>query len=333
MRSPAMRAADKIVRAVAAKHVTLTLIGESGAGKEVLARRAHELSERRTGPFVPINCAAIPEALFESELFGHERGAFTGANERAIGKIAAAEGGTLFLDEVGEMPMPMQAKLLRFLENRKYMRVGGSKKIAADVRLMFATLRPLDEEVRAGRFRPDLLYRIQGITLHVPPLRERCADIAPLLNLFVSQLSATHAVRPPRFTRRARALLLDYDWPGNVRELRNVVETLCVLREGRPVRPIDLPAAVRARATPTRPRTNGRALTIDLNDGLESLVRQIIEAALDAEDGNKVRAAARLGISPRTVQRYVASGRVSSSASALGSTPWNGVPGIVTPGR
>src|SRR4051794_39964418 len=146
IRSAAMRKADQVIRAVAAKEVTLTLIGESGSGKEVLARRAHELSERRRGPFIPINCAAIPEALFESELFGHERGAFTGANERARGKIEAAERGTLFLDEIAELPMPMQAKLLRFLENRRYMRVGGATKIEADIRLVFATLRSLEHE-------------------------------------------------------------------------------------------------------------------------------------------------------------------------------------------
>src|SRR3954449_2771978 len=162
MRSQAMKKIDQVVRAVAAKEVTLMLIGESGSGKEVLARRAHELSERRRGPFIPINCAAIPEALFESELFGHERGAFTGANDRVRGKVEAAEEGTLFLDEVGEMPLAMQAKLLRFLENRRFMRVGGVTKIQADVRLVFATLRALEQEVHAGRFRADLYYRIQG---------------------------------------------------------------------------------------------------------------------------------------------------------------------------
>src|SRR6185369_8498407 len=155
MRSHAMRKADQVVRAVAAKEVTLTLIGESGSGKEVLARRAHELSERRRGPFIPINCAAIPEALFESELFGHERGAFTGAVDRVRGKVEAAEHGTLFLDEIGEMPLAMQAKLLRFLENRRFMRVGSSVKVQADVRLVFATLQPLEQEVRAGHFRAD----------------------------------------------------------------------------------------------------------------------------------------------------------------------------------
>jgi transcriptional regulator with PAS, ATPase and Fis domain len=311
MRSAVMRKADKIVRAVAAKHVTLTLIGESGAGKEVLARRAHELSERRYGPFVPINCAAIPEALFESELFGHERGAFTGATERTKGKIEAAEGGTLFLDEIGEMPLHMQAKVLRFLENRKYMRVGGTKKIDADVRLMFATLTPLEQEVRAGRFRADVLYRIQGITLTVPSLRERRADILPLLNQFVSQLSAVHAVRAPRFPRDVRTVLLAYDWPGNVRELKNVVETLCLLREGRRVRIADLPDAVRFRAPEaSEDDTGGSLLTLDLNDGLEALVSRVVERALSLEGGNAVRAALRLRISPRTVQRHLASGRV-----------------------
>src|SRR5690349_14111174 len=180
-----MRQVEQVLRAVAGKEVIVTLVGESGAGKEVLARRIHELSERRTGPFVPINCAAIPEALFESELFGHERGAFTGATERALGKIQASAGGTLFLDEIGEMPMNVQAKLLRFLENRKFMRVGGTTKISVDSRLISATLRPLEQDVQAGRFRPDLYYRIQGITLTVPPLRDRHADLAPLVQQFV----------------------------------------------------------------------------------------------------------------------------------------------------
>ncbi len=319
MRSHAMKKVDQVLRAVATKEVTLTLIGESGSGKEVLARRAHELSERRRGPFIPINCAAIPDALFESELFGHERGAFTGANERTKGKVEAAERGTLFLDEIGEMPMAMQAKLLRFLENLRFMRVGGAIKIEADVRLMFATLRPLEEEVRAGRFRGDLFYRIQSITLHVPPLRERRADIPPLLNQFVANLSARHGVRPPRLSRQARAMLLRYDWPGNVRELRNVVETLCLLRDGRQVRAADLSQLLRLGQGPRQQAGDERngdtatklgSLALTLDDGLASLTQQIVEAALAIEGGNKVRAAAKLKVSPRTIQRYVASGRV-----------------------
>jgi transcriptional regulator with PAS, ATPase and Fis domain len=320
LRSTAMRKADQIIRLVAAKEVILTLIGESGTGKEVLARRAHELSERRKGPFVPINCAAIPDALFESELFGHERGAFTGASERARGKVDAAESGTLFLDEIGEMPMPMQAKLLRFLENRRYMRVGGATKIDADIRLMFATARSLEQEVKAGRFRADLYYRIQGITVNVPPLRERRADIGPLLNQFVGQIAGRHGVRPARFSRQAKALLLGYDWPGNVRELKNVVETVSLLRAGRQVRSVDLPESVRAQpSTAALLKEAGSvtaSVTLDLNDGLEALIRQIVERALVLERGSTTQAAARLRISLRTVQRYLASGRVRVGSSA-----------------
>jgi transcriptional regulator with PAS, ATPase and Fis domain len=313
MRSGAMKKLDQVLRAVAPKDVAITLIGESGTGKEVLARRAHELSERRQSPFIPINCAAIPESLFESELFGHERGAFTGANDRARGKVEAAEHGTLFLDEIGEMPLAMQSKLLRFLENRRFMRVGGSVKIEADTRLMFATQRPLREEVAAGRFRADLFYRIQGITLNVPALRERRADIAPLLDQFLSQLSNRHGVMPPRLTRQAKALLLRYDWPGNVRELKNVVEALCLLRDGRQARVADLPDAIRAQfaAEDREARDPAHELVLSLDDGLDEMLAQIIETALEAEDGNKARAAARLKVSLRTIQRHVASGRVA----------------------
>jgi DNA-binding NtrC family response regulator len=227
------------------------------------------------------------------------------------GKIEAAAGGTLLLDEIGEMPMAMQAKLLRFLENLKFMRVGGAQKIEADVRLMFATLRPLEQEVAAGRFRGDLYYRIQGITLHVPPLRERRADIAPLLAQFLAQLSARHGVTPPHLSRSAKAMLLRYDWPGNVRELRNVIETLCLLREGRQIRPVDLPQAIRAqhaKADPSDP--GGATLTVDLDGGLDAIVQQVVETALARADGNKQRAASRLRISLRTIQRYVAAGQV-----------------------
>jgi DNA-binding NtrC family response regulator len=200
---------------------------------------------------------------------------------------------------------------LRFLENRRFMRVGGSTKIQADIRLLCATLRPLADDVRAGRFRADLFYRIQGITLNVPALRERRADIAPLLSQFLAQLSARHGVRAPKFNRQSRAVLLQYDWPGNVRELRNVVETLCLLKEGRRVRPTDLPDSVRAKTQvgPSSVAQSGR-LALELDDGLEALTRQIIEAALEAEEGSTVRAAARLRVSPRTLQRHVAAGRV-----------------------
>lgn len=304
-----MKDLDKVLQVVAPKDVILTFIGESGTGKEVLARRAHDLSPRHKAPFLPLNCAAIPETLFESELFGHERGAFTGATSRAHGKIDAAEGGTLFLDEVGEMPLPMQSKLLRFLENRRFMRIGGTTKLQADVRLLFATLRPLEEEVRAGRFRADLFYRIQGVTLRVPPLRERQADILPMLRHFISQLSALHETERPRLSRQAKDALLRHDWPGNVRELRNVVENLCLLRSGKQVRAKDLPAWHRERAPAPGPPSS-TSLRLSLDQPLEALSRQIIEASLSLESGNKKKAAERLGISLRTLQRYLASGKI-----------------------
>jgi DNA-binding NtrC family response regulator len=312
MLSAAMRQLDRVIRAVAPKDVTVTLVGESGTGKEVLSRRVHELSARRSGPFVPINCAAIPEALFESELFGHEKGAFTGASERARGKIEAAAGGTLFLDEIGEMPLGVQAKMLRFLEGRRFMRVGGSTKISVDTRLVCATLRPIDEEVKAGRFRADLFYRIQGISLKVPPLRERRADIGPLVQQFVAELSARHGVVAPRIGRATSAALRVYDWPGNVRELRNVVELLCLLRAGRAARLRDLPESVRNAVADVNEApisaSGDDVLEVRLDEPLDRTIDRILSAALALERGNRSRASKRLGISLRTMQRYAARG-------------------------
>jgi transcriptional regulator with PAS, ATPase and Fis domain len=307
LRSSAMRRLDRILAKVAPKEVTVTLIGESGTGKEILARRVHELSPRRRGPFIPINCAAIPEALFESELFGHERGAFTGANDRARGKVEAAEAGTLFLDEIGEMPLGLQAKLLRFLENRRFMRVGGSTKLEADVRLVFATLRPLADEVRAGRFRADLFYRIEGVTLVVPPLRERIADIPPLIEQFIGQLSSRHGTAPPRWSRAARDLLMAHSWPGNVRELRNVIEVLCLLRGGQTIRPRDLPESLRLVEPRTKTR-EARSRPHPPVGTLDEIVAAAIAHALEVSAGSPSKAAERLGVSTRTIQRHLARG-------------------------
>jgi DNA-binding NtrC family response regulator len=260
---------------------------------------------------MPINCAAIPEALFESELFGHERGAFTGASERARGKLEASGGGTLFLDEIGEMPLNAQAKLLRFLENRRFMRVGGSTKISVDTRLVCATLRPLEQEVRAGRFRADLYYRIQGVTLNVPPLRDRQADIGPLVSQFVAELSAKHGMKPPKVGRNAMAALRAYEWPGNVRELRNAIELICLLRPGKPVRSNDLPPTIAQGVASREGAPNGAGsdvIQVRIDQSLEEIVQKVLEAALNAERGNRSRAARRLGISLRTVQRHLAHG-------------------------
>jgi len=304
-----MRELDRVLRAIAPKQVAVSLMGESGTGKEVLARRIHDLSLRRSGPFIPINCAAVPEALFESELFGHEKGSFTGATERMRGKIEPAHGGTLFLDEIGDMPLGVQGKLLRFLENQKFMRVGGSEKISVDVRLVCATLRPLEDEVKAGRFRGDLYYRIQGIQLEVPPLRARQADLAPLIQQLLAQLASRHSVEPVTLTRAALAQLRSYAWPGNIRELRNVLELVTVLRAGKRVRVEDLPAPLRSQASgvaaPASPHPAADNLEVPLDQPLRRSVEQIIHAALALEGGNQSRAARRLGISSRTIQRYL----------------------------
>jgi DNA-binding NtrC family response regulator len=298
--SPVMRAFDRVLRAVASKHVTVTFVGESGVGKEVMARRLHDLSPRRKGPFVPINCAAIPDALFESELFGHERGAFTGASERGLGKVESAAGGTLFLDEVADMPISAQPKLLRFLETRRFMRVGGIKKLEVDARVVVASLRPLDEEVRAGRFREDLYYRIQGITLTVPPLRERRRDIPILIESFIAQLSAIHDCAPPRLSRAARRALAGYAWPGNVRQLRNVIELVTILRSGKSVRSQDLPPEFQI----VRDQLGGESeLAVSLDQPLSGIVDDVIRHVIALESGNLRRAAARLGVSVRTLQR------------------------------
>src|SRR5688572_15060955 len=264
MVSNAMRRLDRLLTSVADKEVAVCLVGESGTGKEVLARRIHELSPRRAERFVPINCAAIPEALFESELFGHEKGAFTGATDRARGKLEVAAGGTLFLDEVGEMPLGMQAKLLRFLENKMFMRVGGTTKISVDARLVCATLRPLDEEVRAGRFRADLFYRLQGISIRVPALRDRLADLVPLIQQFTAQLSAKHDTKPPRWTRAVMNVMRTYEWPGNIRELKNVVELVCLLRDGKVVRVRDLPETIRNSASADHTVPSGDTIEVSL---------------------------------------------------------------------
>ena len=299
--SPVMRSFDRVLRAVASKDVTVTFVGESGAGKEVMARRLHDLSSRRSGPFVPINCAAIPEALFESELFGHERGAFTGATERSQGKAEMASGGTLFLDEVAEMPLGLQPKLLRFLESHRFMRVGGAKKVEVDVRVVLATLRPLEAEVRAGRFREDLYFRIQGITLTVPPLRERRRDIAAMIDAFVAQLSAIHDSTPPKLTRSARAALVAHDWPGNVRQLRNVLEFVTILRSGKQVSIHDLPPGFERASRPAS--TSDAPFVLDVDRSLAEIVDRVIDHVVALENGNLTRAAKRLGVSIRTLQR------------------------------
>ena len=246
--SPLMRALLDEVALVGASEASVLLQGESGTGKEMLARALHQASPRRRGPFVAINCAAIPEALLESELFGHARGAFTGADSARRGLLLGASGGTLFLDEIGDMPLALQAKLLRVLQEREVRPLGAAEAVAVDARVVSATHRDLDAATAAHQFREDLYYRLNVVNLHVPPLRERREDIAALAQHFVERLARKHGRRIAGFTPDALELLLRADWPGNVRQLMNVVEQCCAL-----CTTVRIPAALVARALRTRP--------------------------------------------------------------------------------
>jgi DNA-binding NtrC family response regulator len=262
--------------------------GESGTGKELVARALRALSPRRNKPFIAVNVGALPETLLESELFGHEKGAFTGAAERRLGRFELADGGTLFLDEIGEIPHATQVKLLRVLEEREFTRVGGTASISVDVRVIAATNRPLREHVEEGNFRTDLYYRLNVLSIYLPPLRERRSDIPILVRRFIRDLSAQHDRPFPGLSAEALALLVEYAWPGNVRELRNLVESMVVLSHGREIRPEDLPRQIReggnARFLPVR--TGPVVQGTQRGDGreLEFILRSLLELKLQVED-------------------------------------------------
>jgi two-component system response regulator FlrC len=287
---PSLAAVLALVRAVAPRDTTVLVTGESGTGKELVARAIHGLSRRSAGPFVAVNSAAIPEHLVESELFGHEKGAFTGAVAARPGVFEAAAGGTVFLDEVGELPAAAQAKLLRVLQERTVTRLGATRTLDVDFRLIAATHRDLEALVRQGRFREDLYYRIAVLPLALPPLRERPEDLVPLVERFLRELEPTRAVRlsPAAWERLRR-----HRWPGNVRELRNTVERALVLADGAVLEPrhlqLDTPTSV-------APADGGGAPT------LREMERRAILEALEATGGNRKAAAERLGISLRTLQ-------------------------------
>jgi DNA-binding NtrC family response regulator len=246
----AMRRVFEMAERVAPTDTTVLILGESGTGKDLLAQEIHARSPRASKPFIAVNCAALPENLIESELFGYERGAFTGATQQRKGKFELAHGGTLFLDEIGDMNAVTQAKVLRALENRQIERLGGTHSIDVDARVVSATHRDLPAEISAGRFREDLYYRLRVVTLELPPLREHKDDVALLAETFLAQLSARHG-RTARLSREAAELLRRYDWPGNVRELRNVLERTLVLSDGDEIRAADLPGEVRSGVSAT----------------------------------------------------------------------------------
>jgi len=276
--------------------MTVLILGETGVGKELVAEAIHQRSSRRNEPLIKLNCAALPESLLESELFGYERGAFTGAERRKVGFFEAANGGTLFLDEIGEMPLALQAKLLRVLERKVITRVGGTAEVETDTRLIAATHRDLDAEVRAGRFRQDLMFRIGGFTLAVPPLRDRSTEIVPLAEHFARAAAAEQGRTAPQLSEAAREALVAYGWPGNVRELRNAIERALVLC-GEAIEAADLPEKLRDAGQRVRPV----AAASDMRGHLAEVERAAIVAALEAEDQNQTRAARRLGLSRRAL--------------------------------
>ncbi|MCA9652830.1 MAG: sigma-54-dependent Fis family transcriptional regulator [Myxococcales bacterium] len=299
-KSPAMRQVFDRIDRVSGTEASVLITGESGTGKELVARSLHERSRRAEGPFVALNCAALPAGLVESELFGHVRGAFTGAQQARDGLFVQAKGGTLFLDEIGELPLEMQPKLLRALQERRVRPVGGTEEVELDVRLVTATNRDLAAEVDAGRFREDLLYRIDVVRLELPPLRMRGRDVLLLAQSFIERY-ATQFEREVRGLEPAAAeLLLGYDWPGNVRELENCMERAVALTRGERLEPADLPAKIREHQT--RPVVVATDDPEDLPT-LEELERRYIGRVLEIAGGNKSRAARILGVERRTLYR------------------------------
>ena len=303
-RSPGMQAAFKTVLTVAPLRTTVLITGESGTGKELIARAIHYGSPRARKPLVTLNCAAIPESLLESELLGHERGAFTDAHARKLGQFELAHGGTLFLDEIGEMGSATQAKLLRVLETGEFLRVGGQRPVQVDVRIIAATNRDLAAAIHDGSFRADLYYRLNVVTVHLPPLRDRHEDVAPLIRHFVETKARDMGIPEKPIQPEAVDALLRYGWPGNVRELENVIERLLVLSEGPAVTLDDLPAPVRQNDgwTPASVREAVLGGHKSIGVAVDEFERDLILAALQRTDFNQTQAAARLGTTRRILK-------------------------------
>ena len=288
------------VRQVADSKASVLLEGESGTGKELVARALHGLSSRKGGPFVAVHCAALSPQLLESELFGHEKGSFTGATERRIGRFEQAQGGTIFLDEIGEIDATTQVKLLRVLGERTLERVGGNRLIHVDVRLIAATHRSLDRLVQEGKFREDLYFRIRVVQIQIPPLRERPEDIPILAESFRKEYSLENGKGDLSFAPSSIKLFMDYRWPGNVRELRTAVEHGVVLAKGKTIEPDDLPNSVRRGSDGIQPGIEPTSLRLD------KIQKNLIDAAMDKSGKNISKAAQALGISRRTLHRKLA---------------------------
>ena len=283
----AIKEVFRLIEKVAPRDTSVLIVGENGTGKELIARAIHQRSERKDRPFIAVNCGAIPPNLVESELFGYEKGSFTGAQQTTEGKFDLAHGGTLFLDEIGDMPLEMQVKILRAIQERKFYRVGGKKEIEVDIRVISATNRDLKQSIDAGTFREDLYFRLAVVTVDVPPLRERGEDILEIAARFLQQSSS-----PILLTKPARDCLLNYHWPGNIRELRNVLEQGVILGDGKKITPSDLPAHI---------GKTGRGKMVFRLKPLSEVEKQYIQRVLEETDGNKAKAASVLGISRETL--------------------------------
>ncbi len=302
---PALRETQDAIERAAKSDATVLILGESGTGKELLARSLHDLSPRAKGPFVAINCAAIPEALLENELFGHEKGAFTGATGRKIGKAEMAHQGTLFLDEIADLPLALQAKILRLVQEKQFERVGGVQTIRVDVRVAAATNRDLKDAVARKEFRDDLYYRLSVFPVTVPPLRRRRGDVLPLAEAFLARFAGELGRKGLKLSETARRALLDHAWPGNVRELQNSIERAVILADGAFVEPEHL------RLQPLQSEGPGLGDLLDLTGRLAEIreraaalaEEEAIRLALREANGDRTAAAARLGISPSTLQR------------------------------
>jgi DNA-binding NtrC family response regulator len=299
-RSPVMEEVFDIIRQVAPTRATVLLLGESGTGKELVARAIHQLSPRAQQPMVTVHCAALSPTLLESELFGHERGAFTGAHEKRVGRFEQAQGGTLFLDEIGEIDATLQIKLLRFLGERTFERVGSNKTLTADVRLIAATNKNLEEGVKGGSFREDLFFRLKVVEIVIPPLREREGDIPLLAKAFLREFAEENHRNVNDFTSDALEALMNYTWPGNVRELRTAVEHGVVLARGDKISVRDLPAGVRGNSAAGN--SNARLFAqADLT--VSEAEKQLIVRALKECGNNRTEAAKKIGVSRRTLHR------------------------------
>ena len=298
-----MKEVFEVVQQVAPTRATVLLLGESGTGKEMVAKVIHQLSPRAGQPMVTVHCAALAPTLLESELFGHEKGAFTGAYERRIGRFEQAQGGTLFLDEIGEIDASIQVKLLRFLGERTFERVGSNKTLSADLRLIAATNKNLEEQVKAGAFREDLFFRLRVVEIRLPPLRERLEDIPLLARTFLREFSEENAKAVTGLTADAAELLLQHPWPGNVRELRTAIEHGVVLCRGDKITARDLPASLREAVARAPEEKDTQRLLARNSLNLKEAERELIIRALKATGGNRTLAAKQLGMSRRTFHR------------------------------